>query len=264
MALYTGQGVDRPDASARGDLRWALEHLGFEYAPLVAEDINEETLARYDILIVPDGDAQEIVQGWDVKALLNSAPWELPGKPRGIGQQGIDALRNYVEAGGHYLGLGSGGGLLASTQYANLISLEVLAHSLGSARVLLRVEETAHPLLSGLGGYYDENGSWAEGFFPAQYQSESFTDTPGGPVFRAGKGCSTLASYYTVDRDPASPYVVNPQYLTETEGGVAIAVQTVGQGQVAVLGVRAGFRALWTNTWKLLSNAIFLAAAGKD
>jgi hypothetical protein len=264
VALYTGQGVDRPDASARGDVWWALDRLGFQFAPLAAEDINDDTLARYDILIVPDGDAQEIVRGWDVKALLNAAPWELPGKPRGIGQQGLEALRNYVEAGGHYLGLGSGGGLLASSRYANLIDLEVLAHDLGSARVLLRVEQTAHPLLSGLNGYYDEGGTWTEGYFPAQYQAASFTDTPGGPVFRAGKGCSTLASYYRVDRDPASPYVVNPQYLTETEGGVAVAVQTVGQGQVAVVGVRAGFRALWTNTWKLLSNAIFLAAVGKD
>lgn len=263
VALYTGQGVDRPDASARGDVWWALERLGFQFAPLAAEDINEDTLARYDILIVSDGDAQEIVQGWDVHALLNTTPWELPGEPRGIGQQGIGALRNYVEAGGHYLGFGSGGGLLASSQYADLIALEVLAHSLGSARVLLRVEEAAHPLLLGLNGYYDEDGTWTEGYFPAQYQAASFTDTPGGPVFRAGKDCSTLASYYQVDCDQASPYVVNGQYLTETEGGVAIAAQTVGQGQVAVVGVRAGFRALWTNTWKLLSNAIFLAAAGK-
>lgn len=263
VALYAGQGVDRPDASARGDIWWALEKLGFEFIPLEAEDIDKAMLSRYHVLVAPGGDAYEIVNGWREDSLLNRSPWELPGKPRGIGSQGLDALRQFVEQGGNYLGLGSGGGLLALSQYANLIDLEIIAHSLGSARVLLRVDRPDNPLMFGLNGYYDETGKWSQGFFPAYYHSETFTQTPGGPIFRAGKGAKVLASYYRVDHDPASRQVIQESFLTEAAGGVAIASQQVGKGQAVVVGVRPGFRALWTNTWKLLSNAIFLGTAGE-
>jgi hypothetical protein len=261
VALYTGQGVDTPDASARGDISWALDNMGFEYAPLKAEDFTLDMLAGYDVLIVPCGDAHEIVHGWDTKAVLNSSPWELPGEPLGIGQEGLEALRDYVRGGGLYLGIGSGGGLLALDDYAGLIDLQVMAHSLGTARVLLRVDRADHPLMFGLGGYYNEDGTWTEGYFPAQYHSETFTTRPGGPVFKPGPDSTALASYYRVDHDPERLQIINESFLTEAEGGVAIAHQQVGKGQVVVIGVRPGFRALWTNTWKLISNAVFLSSA---
>lgn len=261
VGFYVGQGVDRPDASARADIWWALDNLGFEYAPLDAEDFRQDMLARYDVLIVPCGDAHEIVHGWDREAPLNSSPWELPGEPLGMGQEGLDALRQYVKNGGFYLGIGSGGGLLALDDHAGLIDLQVMAHSLGTARVLLRVDRADHPLMFGLNGHYDEDGTWTEGYFPAQYHSETFTDRPGGPIFRAGPACTALASYYRVDHDPQRLQIINESFLTEAEGGVAIAHQELGKGQAVVIGVRPGFRALWTNTWKLLSNGIFLSSA---
>lgn len=261
VALYVGQGVDRPDATARADIWWALERLGFGFAPLQAEDIIETVLGRYDTLIVPGGDPYEIVNGWGEDALLNRSPWELPGKPQGIGSQGLKAISQFVEEGGGYVGISSGGGLLALSDYADLIDLEVMAHGLGSARVLVRVDRPNHPLMFGLNGYYDESGRWLEGLFPAYYHSEAFTNTPGGPIFRAGKNAMVLASYYRVDHEPASRQVIQESFLTEEEGGVAVAFQKVGKGQVAAIGVRPGFRALWTNTWKLLSNPIFLGAA---
>jgi hypothetical protein len=263
VGLYTGQGVDTPDASTRGDIAWALDHMGFEYVPLVAEDMRPDLLGRYDILIVPDGDAHEIVHGWDPEAPLNAPPWELPGEPHGVGQKGLEALRQYVEAGGLYFGIGSGGGLLALADYAGLIDLEVMAHSLGSARVLLQVNDPEHPLMFGLDGYYDEDGTWVDGFFPAQYHSETFTCRPGGPVFGAGKASTALACYYRADHDPERLQIVNESLLSEEQGGIAIGYQRVGKGQVVVAGIRPGFRAVWTNTWKLISNAIFLAAAGR-
>jgi hypothetical protein len=58
--------------------------------------------------------------------------------------------------------------------------------------------------------------------------------------------------------------VVNESFLTEAQGGVAIGYQRVGKGQVTVAGIRPGFRAIWTDTWKLISNAIFLASASEE
>jgi hypothetical protein len=141
--------------------------------------------------------------------------------------------------------------------------LEVVAHSLGSSRVLLRVEDATHPLMFGLNGYCDDEGEWTDGYFAAQYHSETFTDTPGGPVFEAGNACTALASYSRADHKPESRQIIKESFLTEAKGGVAVATQQVGKGQVSVIGVCPGFRALWTNTWKLISNAIFLAAAGE-
>jgi hypothetical protein len=264
VALYFGQGVDRPDASARADIWWALDRLGFGFVPLTERDVNASTLAHFDIVLFPGGDAEEIVRGWDTNAPLNSAPWELPGERRGIGQEGLESLRQYVKGGGHYLGMGSGGGLLALSDYADLIDVEVMAHSLGTARVLLRVEQGDNPLMLGLNGYYDEHGEWVEGYFPAQYHSETFTDRPGGPIFKAGRACTPLATYYRVEHDPQHLQVINEAHFTETHGGVAVATQQVGRGRVSVVGVCPGFRAVWTNTWKLISNAIFMAVAGED
>jgi hypothetical protein len=162
------------------------------------------------------------------------------------------------------LGIGSGGGLLALSDYADLIDLEVMAHSLGTARVLLRVDQADNPLMFGLNGYYNEDGEWIKEYFPTQYHSETFTDRPGGPIFKAGRACTTLATYYRVDHDPERLQVISESYLTEAKGGVAMATQQVGEGRVSVVGVCPGFRAVWTSTWKLISNAIFLAAAADE
>jgi hypothetical protein len=261
VAFYTGQGVNGHDASARADVWWALDKLGFGFVAVEAEDINPSSLARYDILIVPGGDVQEIVNGWRTNSLLNSAPWEMPGEPRGIGKSGLDAIRGFVTNGGTYLGIDGGGGLLALKDYADLIDLEIIAHTLGFARVVLHVDQPDHPLMFGLNGCYNDSGQWQPGFLPAFYYSDRFEGTPGGAIFHAGKDVIPLATYYRVDHDPARHQVIREPFLTDQERGLAIALQKQGKGQAAIIGLRPGFRAVWTYTWKLLSNAIFLSVA---
>jgi len=240
---------------------WALKQLGIPFAALQAEDVNSASLKRYDLLIVPAGDAQEIVDGWRVDALLNCQPWELPGEPKGIGKQGLEAIRAFVTGGGTYLGIDGGGGLLALRDYADLINLEIIAHSLGLSRVLLRVHEPEHPLMFGLTGYYDEDGTWTEGFVPALYHSDRFEGTVSGLIFGVGEKVAALASYYHVDHEPANRRIVKEAFFSDEKGGTAIASANVGQGHVAVLGIRPGFRGVWTNTWKLISNTVFLSVA---
>jgi hypothetical protein len=208
-------------------------------------------------VLIPDGNATEIIHGWERSDLLNSPPWELPGEPRGIGQEGLEALRKFIEEGGGYIGIGAGGGLLATEGYAGLINLSLACHSLGTARVMLRIGNPAHPLVYGLSGHYDENGEWKEGVFPAFYHSEALSGAIGGPIFKAGEKAQVIAYYHAADHDPTSHQIVHADLLGESAQGVAVAFQEVNKGMVTVIGVRPGFRAVWTNTYRLLSNAIF-------
>ena len=68
---------------------------------------------------------------------------------------------------GDYLGFGSGGGLLAASEYAGLINLTVIHHSLGTGRINLHIADPADPLFAGLDGSYDADGVWQPGIFPA-------------------------------------------------------------------------------------------------
>jgi hypothetical protein len=261
VGLYVGQGVDGHDASARADVWWALDRLEFSFMPLQAEDITEAILDRYDLLIVPSGNVQEIVNGWGTAAVPNSLPWELPGEPHGIGTEGLEAIRQFVHRGGTYFGVDGGGGLLALKDYADIIDLEVMAYTLGYARVLLRVDQPDHPLMFGLNGYYDDSGTWQEGFLPAYYQSDRFEGLAGGLVFRPRNGATAMASYDQVDHNPGTRQLIQEEYLTRAKQGVALAHQKRGEGHVVVTGIRPGFRGVWINTWKLISNAAFLSVA---
>ncbi len=256
VALYSGQGVDRPHPYSIGELWWGLEKLEFDCLQITQRQITPGWMERTGILIVPEGNAREIVGGWEARTRRNSEQWDLPGHPEGIGQPGLDTLRRYIKAGGHYLGLGSGGGLLATADYLDLIDLSVSADSLGAGRVCLTLSDNS-PLTYGLRGYYDEAGQFHRDQCWGMYETESFSSVVGGPIFQAGGDVDVVASFHSVDYDPDDFYVLQPEQFT----GAAVATRQCGLGQVTVMGIRPGFRAIWTHSLKLISNSIYLSAA---
>lgn len=256
VALYIGQGVDRPHPYSVGELWRGLEKLEFDCLQITQGQITSDWLDRAGILIVPEGNAKEIVHGWEARTRRNSDDWDLPGHPEGIGQLGLDSLCRYIEAGGHYLGLGSGGGLLATSDYLDLIDLSVSADSLGAGRVRLTLSGDS-PLTYGLSGYYDEAGQFLQDRCWGMYETESFSSVVGGPIFQAGSDVDVVASYHSVDYDPDDFYVLQPEQFS----GAAIATRQCGLGQVTVMGIRPGFRAIWTHSLKLIANSIYLSAA---
>ena len=80
-ALYIGQGVDRPHPYSIGEIWRGLEQLEFDHLQLTQRQISAEWLDRAGILIVPEGNAVEIVQGWEARTRRNSEQWDLPGHP---------------------------------------------------------------------------------------------------------------------------------------------------------------------------------------
>ncbi len=260
-AIYVGQGVDRPTPSPIGDVWWSLEKLGFDVTLLEAELITPEGLSDASLLIVPEGNAADIVEGWHLSSRRSSSAWDLPGTPRGIGTAGIEAIRGFISGGSTYLGFGAGGGLLATAEYANLVDVSVLHHSLGTARVNLRIVQPDNPLTYGLRGSFDANGAWQAGIVPAIYDTETMSNKVGGPIFKAGAKAQTVAAYHSADVEPGQLFLIHTELFDESEGGVAVAAQPLGDGAAAVIGVRPGFRAFWPYTFKLVTNAAFMSTA---
>lgn len=262
IGLYVGQGVDRPDSVPRAEMRWALKSLEFDYVPLEAKHIREGGLEQCDLLLIPDGNARDIVHGWQLGHHHKTQGFDLPGEPDGIGDAGLRALRDFVSAGGHFIGIGSGGGLLATPEYADLIKLDFAYHSLGSARVILKL--SASPLTHGLRGYHDEDGVWQKDLCPAMFYTESLVGEVGGPIFKtADSEVEVVALYHTVEHEPEDHYVVQAKRFDASEEGVAVASGAFGQGQATAIGVRPGFRAYWTHSNKFVTNAIFVAAGAR-
>jgi hypothetical protein len=261
VALYAGQGVDRPTPSPTADLWWGLEALEYDFTLLEAEQVTTEQLKGYNLFIVPEGNAGDIVDGWHLSNRRSAAAWDMPGEPRGIGQEGLEAIRGFVRAGGDYLGFGTGGGLLAASEYAGLIDLTVSHHSLGTGRINLSIANPADPLFAGLDGSYNADGEWQPGIFPALYDTETMSNKVSGPIFQAGAGVQALARYHAADVNPGERYLVHTELFDAKEGGIAVAAQNVGDGRVIVVGIRPGFRAFWRYTFKLVSNAALASAA---
>lgn len=263
VAVYLGQGVDRPDSVPKAELWWGMELLEFDFVPLYGPQVRPAALANADVLIVPDGDPNDIVHGWQLSSRRNASnSWSPPGKAQGIGDEGVAAIRDFVRAGGGYVGIGSGGGLLATADYAGMIDLTILHSSLGSGRAILRVDATDSPIAYGFEGYSDESGAWQENKFFAFYYTEALASKVGGPIFTAGEGVTPVAYYHRLDNDPTTHFVLYPERFDEAQKGVAVATATYGEGSVTVMGIRPGFRALWMNTLRLVTNAIFEQVAG--
>jgi hypothetical protein len=241
-----------------------LEALEYDFTLLEAEGVTADRLKHYDLFIVPEGNAGDIVDGWHLSSRRSAEAWDMPGEPRGIGQEGLEAIRGFVRAGSDYLGFGTGGGLLAASEYAGLIDLTVSHHSLGTGRINLSIANPADPLFAGLDGSYDANGAWQPGIFPALYDTETMSNKVSGPIFQAGAGVEALARYYAADVNPSERYLIHTEHtelFDAKEGGIAVAAQNVGNGRVIVVGIRPGFRAFWRYSFKLVSNAALASAA---
>jgi len=259
VALYTGQGVDERNLVFKADTDWALRSLGFLPIPVTERDIEGGALRYFDLLVVPGGDSKEILEGWRNDLQWNKLPWQLPGQPKGLRQEGLKAVKSFIEEGGGYIGIGAGGASLACREAAGFINVGIKAHSLGTARVYLKVEEPGHPLAFGYNGFTDDRGGTHAQLIPAPYYSEPLLLTFGGPVFQAGDNVKTIATYHRVDYEPWTKQLSDPEPLEQ--GNAAIVWSKLGRGNVMIYGINPDLRAIWTSTYRLLSNAIFFHVA---
>lgn len=209
----------RPSQSA-GWLRWRLDRdWRMPSVDVAPSQVTESTLSRLDTLVVPDTDADRMA--------------EL------LGAEGADALRAWVNQGGHLIGWQGGTQLAASLG----LSTAKLTDPQGQAPgTLFRVRVAGNPPLTKGVGDFD----WVN------YDSDS--------LMTAAEPGDVVVSYPPADSDDW--YVSGYQEGAEELGGTAAEIsEPVGSGDVTVFSVDPNFRALADGSAKLLYDAI-LASGG--
>ncbi|UYM04690.1 M14 family zinc carboxypeptidase [Solicola gregarius] len=204
----------RPSQSA-GWLRWRLDRdWEVPNVDVRPSQVSESTLSGLDTLIVPDTDAERMA---DL-----------------IGAEGADALRTWVDQGGHLIGWQGGTELAAQLGLSTAVLTEPTGQAPGT---LFRTNVSGNsPLTKGVG-----SDDWV------MYDSD--------PLMAAGDPADVVAAYPAADSDDwyVSGYQEGAEELGETAFEVS---EPVGSGDVTVFASDPNFRAFSDGTARLLYNAI--------
>lgn len=207
-AVYAYEGTQQ--------LRYVLEREwhapGFRM--LTTEDVVGGVLRRIDVLVVPMG---------GVKV----------GERR-LGPDGMRAIREWVEAGGRYVGYKYGGALLAQRLGITSARFRNSPYSIPGTLIRTRVDPTS-PLADGVGGWvwvlFDEDDTIRVGPSAAPMRYGSL-----------GDGFATSGS---------------PLHTQELAGQPAAVDETFGAGRVVLFPYNLNFRVQTQGTQRILWNAVF-------
>ena len=232
---YYGGNMDE------GWTRLVLEKFSFPYATLMDAEIKKGNLRdRYDVIILPD-DSPDIIQGEvpeRYRRYISAVP---PEYRSGIGQEGVDALKDFVEKGGTLVTLGRASGLAidkfslrARNVVADLPSKEFFCP--GST---LKVDfDNTHPLAYGMP---------SEGLILLN-SNQAFDIQPG----QNNELYETVARYQ--ERDLLqSGWLIGEKHLS---GKPAMVRAKMGKGQVILFGFQPQHRSQTHGTFKLFFNAL--------
>jgi hypothetical protein len=231
-------GLYRPWAASidEGWTRWILENYGFEPKSLYNADIRSANLkSRYDIVVLPDLSAKQLVSGFTVGIV----PGQYVG---GVGEDGLNHLREFVRAGGTLVAFNR-----TAASLIPLMSLPVQNVIEGAksdkffcSGALLRLE-TEHQEL------------------PANY---GVSDSPvvmfqAGPAFQTLPGFhgAVLARYPKQTNPLESGLLLHPEAI---EGKVAALELAYGKGRIVLFGFKPQFRGQSHATYKYLFNELYL------
>jgi hypothetical protein len=217
--------------------RWLLTHYGIPFEVVGDDDVRGGVLARFDAVLLASASADSIAEGYPE----GSRP---PGYTGGLGEEGVAALRGFVEGGGRLVALDR------ATDFAVerfglpvrnvLAGVRREAFFIPGSLVRITVDET-HPV-----GYGMQRETAA--FFQS---SRAFEVTGPGP--------EVVARYGERDLLLSGWEVGAAEHLT---GRVAATRVPVGAGDVVLIGFRPQFRAQPAATFPLLFNALQGAAEG--
>jgi hypothetical protein len=231
-------GLYRPwDPSMdEGWTRWVLENYGFEPKSLYNADIRSANLkSRYDIIVLPDMSMHGMMSGF--------GPGIVPGQyVGGVGEDGIDHLREFVREGGTLIAFNR-----TSSNLIPLMSLPVENVILGAksdkffcSGALLRVE-MEHP---------EQPVNFGISESPVvMFQS--------GPAFQTLPGFkgAVLARYPKQTNPLESGLLLHPEAI---EGKIAAMELAYGRGRIVLYGFRPQFRGESHATYKYLFNELYL------
>jgi hypothetical protein len=223
-----------------GWTRWVLEHYEFAYTTLHNADVRAGNLReKFDCIIMPDQSPRDILEGNNFKAIR-------PEYRGGIGDEGLEALRQFVREGGTLITLGASSDLAIDKFPIPVRDLKrglTREQHFAPGSILRAQVDTSHAL--GLGmpdetyGFYNNSPFFAlvEGF--------------------SSQKASVVARYPNTDLI-ASGWLKGEEIMA---GRAAVVAVDMYPGRIVLFGLRPQHRAQTHATFPLLFNAIYLSAA---
>jgi hypothetical protein len=232
---YYGGNMDE------GWTRFLLEMFGFPYTSLMDAEIKKGNLnSKYDTIILPQ-DSPEMIMGEippQYRRYISAVP---PEYRSGIGQEGVDALKDFVEKGGTLVALDEASGfaieklgLEIRNVVANLSSKEFFC----PGSTLKVTFDNSHPRAYGMP---------SEGFV-VFYSSQVFAITSS----ERSQQYATIVRYK--DRDLLqSGWLKGEDHICSMPAMVSV---KKGDGEVVLIGFRTQHRCQTHGTFKLLFNTM--------
>jgi hypothetical protein len=218
-----------------GWTRWILENYGFAPVTLRNGDIQAGHLREHlDAIIIPDSSPRAILSGFAPGTILG----EYAG---GLGDSGVDALREFVR----------GGGTLIAFNNASLMAIDAFKLPVNNVLANLKPEEfyCSGSFLRITLGELNTPALWG-------MPREAAAMFELGPAFEAKAGFTgkALASY-PEDRNPLeSGYLLHPEKI---QGKAAAMELSYGDGRIFLFGFKPQWRGQSHGTYKLIFNAIY-------
>lgn len=224
-----------------GWTRWVLEHYEFQYTTLHNADVQAGKLRdKFDAIILPDARTRDIMEGNSGSAI--SAEYK-----GGLGDKGIDALKDFVNHGGTLIALGEASNLLLDKMPLPVKELKRTLtrdqHYAPGTIVNLQVD-TSHPM--GIGSAADTFGFYIN-----------------SPFFQLTEGFSSqkvsVVARYPNTGAKASGWLRGEELMV---GRAAVVAIETNPGKIVLFGIRPQHRAQTHATLPMLFNALYWSAEG--
>jgi hypothetical protein len=241
VAMYQGYGGGNME---EGWTRLVLEQFDFPYTSLKDAEIQAGNLAAsYDVIVFPH-DSWGGITGLSASgASLYGENSNTPPEYRsGIGEDGVRAMREFVEAGGTLVALGG------ATDFA------IRALGLG-VRDALDGLDTTEFFCPGSTLRVDVNVDNPISWGMPRETLALFWSSPAFEITARDAYNYERAVTYAQRNILQSGWLIGEEHLSER---TAALTADVGEGKVVLLGIRAQHRAQTHGTYKLLFNALFL------
>jgi hypothetical protein len=231
-----------------GWTRWLLKQYEFPFENIADAELRAGNLrSRYDVIIVPDAPPDRLITGHP----KGTVPPEYTG---GLGEEGVAALKAFVEAGGTLVCLDAAGGLAIDAFH---LPIRNVAHDAGPERFfcpgsILRLQlDPSKPLAFGMEPETAAFFAYSDAYEIAA--PSSVTDGHGGGA--EGNPIETIARYAAKNL-LLSGWLEGEPVIA---GRAAVLEADVDRGRVILIGFRAQHRGQSHATFRLLFNSIFTA-----
>ena len=215
---------------------WAFDEYGINYDVVSSQDFDHGSLNDiYDTIVISSGiSTEDIVEGLDPEDYSEKYSWAY-----GVGEEGLEQLREFVEDGGTVLAIADS--VPTAQDLWDLPITQVLPEDrdefLAGGSLLHHDFDITHPVAWGM------PESWPVWFYDTG--AYELTDDATGEV----------VSEYPQDQDLlASGYLRGQEHL---QGAANVVSFDVGEGQVVTYGSEITFRTLPRSSFNLLYNAIY-------